>query len=177
MRTPFNMVYESISRSIFDFCFATTGVCVFRAVTLVAALFIKPNEKNRRMGLIMAIIKCPDCGKEVSDRADVCIHCGAPLNIKNGQIKIKCCDIDGSMDKVKIINKETREVLAKIRQRCVVDFTIKADTLVRIKYPRCKTLEYLLPFKGTHCYEIIVINGFLLNKVQLNEVSHIGSAD
>ncbi len=27
----------------------------------------------------MAIIKCPECGKEVSDKAKVCIHCGAPL--------------------------------------------------------------------------------------------------
>ena len=28
----------------------------------------------------MAIIKCPECGKEVSDKATNCIHCGFPLN-------------------------------------------------------------------------------------------------
>ena len=28
----------------------------------------------------MALIKCPDCGKEVSDKAKNCIHCGCPLN-------------------------------------------------------------------------------------------------
>lgn len=27
----------------------------------------------------MALIKCPECGKEISDRAKVCIHCGAPV--------------------------------------------------------------------------------------------------
>lgn len=27
----------------------------------------------------MALINCPECGKEVSDQADVCIHCGYPL--------------------------------------------------------------------------------------------------
>ena len=27
----------------------------------------------------MAFIKCPECGKEVSDQADVCIHCGYPI--------------------------------------------------------------------------------------------------
>lgn len=27
----------------------------------------------------MALIKCPECGKEISDRADACIHCGCPL--------------------------------------------------------------------------------------------------
>ena len=28
----------------------------------------------------MALIKCPECGKEVSDRAPACIHCGFPLS-------------------------------------------------------------------------------------------------
>ena len=28
----------------------------------------------------MALISCPDCGKEVSDRATACIHCGCPLD-------------------------------------------------------------------------------------------------
>ena len=27
----------------------------------------------------MALINCPECGKEVSDKAEVCIHCGYPL--------------------------------------------------------------------------------------------------
>jgi len=27
----------------------------------------------------MALIKCPDCSKEVSDKAATCIHCGSPL--------------------------------------------------------------------------------------------------
>ena len=27
----------------------------------------------------MAIIKCPECGKDVSDKAEACIHCGYPL--------------------------------------------------------------------------------------------------
>lgn len=30
----------------------------------------------------MALIKCPECGKEVSDKAESCIHCGAPLKEK-----------------------------------------------------------------------------------------------
>ena len=27
----------------------------------------------------MALISCPECGKEVSDQALACIHCGYPL--------------------------------------------------------------------------------------------------
>ena len=28
----------------------------------------------------MALIKCPECGKEISDKSKQCIHCGYPLN-------------------------------------------------------------------------------------------------
>ena len=27
----------------------------------------------------MALIKCPECGKNVSNQAEACIHCGYPL--------------------------------------------------------------------------------------------------
>ena len=26
----------------------------------------------------MGLVKCPDCGKEISDQAPACIHCGRP---------------------------------------------------------------------------------------------------
>ena len=32
----------------------------------------------------MALIKCPECGKEVSDTAKVCIHCGFELSKNQG---------------------------------------------------------------------------------------------
>ena len=28
----------------------------------------------------MALIKCPECGKEISDKADVCVSCGFPIH-------------------------------------------------------------------------------------------------
>lgn len=28
----------------------------------------------------MALIKCPECGKEISDKSKMCIHCGYPIN-------------------------------------------------------------------------------------------------
>ena len=36
----------------------------------------------------MAMIKCPECGNMVSDKAPACIHCGTPLQI-NKSVKIK----------------------------------------------------------------------------------------
>lgn len=32
---------------------------------------------STKEGVIMALIKCPECGKEVSDRAKKCPACGA----------------------------------------------------------------------------------------------------
>lgn len=37
----------------------------------------------------MALIKCPECGKEVSDKATACIHCGYPL----GKIEEKMVEV------------------------------------------------------------------------------------
>ena len=31
----------------------------------------------------MALINCPECGKEISDKSETCIHCGYPLSEKN----------------------------------------------------------------------------------------------
>ena len=35
----------------------------------------------------MALIKCPECGKEVSDRAPACIHCGFPFSENKNKTK------------------------------------------------------------------------------------------
>lgn len=40
----------------------------------------------------MALIKCSDCGKEVSDNARACIHCGNPLPKKKKEIKGEASD-------------------------------------------------------------------------------------
>ena len=29
--------------------------------------------------MVMALIECPECGKQISDKSEVCIHCGYPL--------------------------------------------------------------------------------------------------
>lgn len=33
----------------------------------------------------MALIKCPECGREVSDRAPACVHCGFPLQMAQAE--------------------------------------------------------------------------------------------
>lgn len=45
----------------------------------------------------MALIKCPECGKEISDRSKMCIHCGYPLEeeaIEAAYVKCPECGQD-----------------------------------------------------------------------------------
>lgn len=38
----------------------------------------------------MALVKCKECGKEVSNKAEICVECGFPLSKKkNGSEEIK----------------------------------------------------------------------------------------
>jgi uncharacterized membrane protein YvbJ len=40
----------------------------------------------------MALIKCPECGKEISDKATQCMYCGAPMDAlrdMNEQTKVQ----------------------------------------------------------------------------------------
>lgn len=51
----------------------------------------------------MALINCPECGKEISDKAKCCIHCGYPLD----ELKEKTSNIinnESSLYSVKLIS-------------------------------------------------------------------------
>ena len=50
----------------------------------------------------MALIKCPECGKEISNKSKQCIHCGYPLDepIINQNTKYAIYLIDYSYDKI-----------------------------------------------------------------------------
>lgn len=39
----------------------------------------------------MALIKCPECSKEISDKASACPNCGCPLSemVKGGTVRVK----------------------------------------------------------------------------------------
>ena len=44
-------------------------------------------------GIVMALIKCPECGKEISNKSEACIHCGFPLIY----IANKKCAVNGTV--------------------------------------------------------------------------------
>lgn len=53
----------------------------------------------------MALITCPECGKQISDKAKHCINCGYPLNSKNICI-IDGVEVDLSEFKTKLLQQD-----------------------------------------------------------------------
>lgn len=39
----------------------------------------------------MALIECPECHKEISDKALACPHCGYPIKQENNKDEYLCC--------------------------------------------------------------------------------------
>ena len=72
------------------------------------------------------LIKCPECGKEISDKSKCCIHCGFPLNEisnnknKNGLFNLALTSFGNDKIKtIKIIRETTGFGLAEAKD--VVD--------------------------------------------------------
>ena len=61
----------------------------------------------------MALIKCPECGKEISDKAPACIHCGYPLALE--------------------LNKSNENTESTVQQISAVTSTANSDGLAQDK--------------------------------------------
>lgn len=48
----------------------------------------------------MALIECPECGGKVSDKANVCIHCGYPLHNEEKVQQIQYCPYCGKPNSI-----------------------------------------------------------------------------
>lgn len=72
----------------------------------------------------MALIKCPECGKEISDKSDKCIHCGFPVYMKvNMAIEKVKCDYCGALNEV--YQLYCNNCGASIEKKKIESFSIK----------------------------------------------------
>lgn len=82
----------------------------------------------------MALIKCPECGQGVSDRATNCIHCGFPLSSlrTDGEVMIKISSkLQG---RCKIYDMKTIKVLWSGTTGEVAVFSINEPTWVGVAW-------------------------------------------
>lgn len=99
----------------------------------------------------MALIRCPECGQEVSDRSRVCVHCGYPLVC--GEIKITCDKIVGK-HRISILDAENGEALGSLCGGELLRLNIKKETKIIVKYSMFLKTTATLPYEGSHTYEI-----------------------
>ena len=69
----------------------------------------------------MALIKCPECGKEISDRAKMCIGCGFPLDEYLAESKKESASTEEN------IENEYASSESKIEKKPVVDETFNIE--------------------------------------------------
>lgn len=91
----------------------------------------------------MALIKCPECGREVSDKAEICIHCGYPIK------DFILSDIENLLSKIDL---------------CLKSIKIQNETLNNFEQEYDKLKKYIEIFSGINHPEekIIKFNSKLL---------------
>ena len=101
----------------------------------------------------MALINCPECGKEISDRAEKCINCGFPLipvatiNDQSFEISWLKSNEISQIEKIKIIREKTNIGLKE-----AIDFINKYkpnDTVNKQQIQRQEALKPHCPTCGS----------------------------
>ena len=84
----------------------------------------------------MSLIKCPECGKEISDKAQACIHCGYPLSagINNDLFRLKITQIPSDkIGCIKVVRSIDNSGLAEAKYNLEHLPYIVADGLLQEK--------------------------------------------
>lgn len=82
----------------------------------------------------MSLIKCSECGKEISDKATTCIHCGCPVDFQK--------NINTNIKEFEKLSKEEKNMLKDIMKKKGILY---------------KPIDYILCFTGA----VFVIIGFI----------------
>ena len=84
----------------------------------------------------MALIKCPECGGQVSDKASACIHCGCPLSKLDEKKNI--CKVNGkefNLEKIKNLFNLLPNDCKDITYRNYCINATEKDTFTTLKFP------------------------------------------
>lgn len=88
----------------------------------------------------MALIKCPECGKEVSDKAKACGNCGCPVedSLPSGDVKIKISSLPAvplfSAKQKASITSADGKVIWEGKVGEVAEIYFEGETEITVKY-------------------------------------------
>lgn len=126
----------------------------------------------------MALIKCPECGKDVSDKAQSCINCGCPLAGINPAGTVSVAVNGPGMVQMYIFNMENGQVLWNGRNGEIAKFNVEKETEISV----IGSLEKKHPERGAKAivrggrrYEYKMIQSFWGGKYVVNEIDVIDS--
>ena len=97
----------------------------------------------------MALIKCPECGKEISSQAGACPNCGCPIANKPTSIKIRALSDDGKI----------RCVAYKINGKVVAQVPLGSTATIHINEPTRIRVENWTLFSTYAPTEFVAIPG------------------
>lgn len=126
----------------------------------------------------MALIKCPECGREVSSSAQNCPQCGFPLSSlrTDGIVTIKIAD--GLAGKVNIFEVSTSRSLWLGRAGAVAEFKIEKPTKIGIGWGlnnKIATDDTTMTVEAGKKYELAWTQSFFSSNVVLRRVDVIDS--
>ena len=131
----------------------------------------------------MSLINCPECGKEISDKSEKCIHCGYPLR-KNTIINNR--EYNLSYELGLALNNKNIEAIKSVREKTglgladgksIVDYMIEHkecpdilhfDIKQTLDIPKCPTCNStnINRVSGTSKAVSVVMFGLLSQKVK-----------
>ena len=76
----------------------------------------------------MALITCPECGRQISDQAVLCIGCGAPLGSRAGAVNTPVVTAV-SFDSRNELFIGTVPLLVKLAARCIDELGWRVDSI------------------------------------------------
>lgn len=105
----------------------------------------------------MSLIKCPECGKEISDKASYCLNCGCPLNNKENE------------DRVQVNQQKVKKVIDK---KLITSYVVIIVIMSFLFANNITSLPREKVVKKAVCEEILEL-GFMPDdmKIKVNEVS------
>ena len=123
----------------------------------------------------MALIKCPECGKEISDKSKLCIHCGYPLedtiNIVEKELSSSICPFCG-VQKQHIIKNNIEETCSVCGYIFNKDYVEEHKELLPVSKPKCPKCGSTAITAGQRGYSLLT--GFLGSNKTVNRCANCG---